>query len=101
MPSHRFNNPAATNEMQYRIVSSAAGAIINSLVNRDVHFVEIKSKRAGQSSFLIFDPESFFLPPRLDSSLELNGIKLTWNEEKSSDFFGRDRTRNFTKTFIS
>ena len=71
---------AATNEKQYRIVSSTGGATIPNLMDRDVYIIEIKSKRAGLSSLLIFDPDGFFLPLKSNSLPEQNGFKLTWTE---------------------
>jgi CSLREA domain-containing protein len=71
---------AATNEKQYRIISSTGSAITPDLVNRDVYIIEIKSKRAGLSSLLIFDPDASFFLLQGNSVIEQNGIKLTWKE---------------------
>jgi hypothetical protein len=72
---------ASTNEKTYSIVRSTGGATVQ-MVGREVYIIEIKSKRAGLSSLLIFDPDGFVLTiPFLNAEFEQNGIKLTWNQK--------------------
>ncbi len=71
---------AATNQKQYRIISSTGAATINNLVDRDVYIIEIKSKRAGQSSLLIFDPDAIFFAIPPNSVIEQDGIRMTFDQ---------------------
>jgi hypothetical protein len=68
---------ATTNEKQHRTATSLGNFVFQNLVDRDPYVLEIKSKRAGQSSLMIldFDNLGFPFPPR--SILPFGQIEFT------------------------
>ncbi len=74
---------AATNEKFYRIIGQTGFANYPT-VDNGVYILEVRGKRAGSSSFIVFDFEGlipFGIP--FSQTSEVDGIKFTY-EEKSS-----------------